>query len=102
MLVRITLAGEAVLTDTEDFRRFSIRFDPGARGTGGAEAALGRVAPPDGDAAAWVSEEALRRMAPRGGDPEWEAGLARMIAFARSRGWVDEQGGIRAHIEAPA
>ena len=101
MIVRITPAGEAVLADAEDFRRFSVRFEPEARGTGPAEAALGQVARPDGDAA-WVSEAALRRMAAREGDPEWEAGLGRMVAFARSRGWVDEQGGIRVHIEVPA
>ncbi len=99
MFVRITAGGEALLEEPDDFRRFSIRFDPGARGTAVAEAALRRVARPDGEAA-WVSEAALRRMAPRAADPAWAEGFARMLAFARSRGWVDEAGGIRAHLEA--
>ncbi|WP_431283661.1 hypothetical protein ACQW02_02275 [Humitalea sp. 24SJ18S-53] len=99
MLIRITAAGEAVLAEAEDFRRFSIRFDQGARGLEAAQGALARVARADGDTA-WVAEAALRALAPRGGDPDWEAGLAGMIGFARSRGWVDDQGGIRAHIES--
>jgi hypothetical protein len=97
--VRITREGEVLLTEPEDFRRFSVRFDPGARGTAPAEAALGRVARPDGDAA-WVSQAALRDLAPRGAGPGWQAGLAGMVAYARGRGWLDDQGDIRAHIEA--
>ncbi len=101
MLVRITAGGEALLEEPDEFRRFSIRFDPGARGTAAAEAALRSVARPDGDAA-WVSENALRRMAPGAADPAWAAGFTQMVAFARSRGWVDDAGGIRAHVEAEA
>ncbi len=99
MIIRITAAGETILRDPDDFRRFSIRFDPNARASEVAQAALARIARPD-EGAAWVSVAALRHLAPRSGDPEWEAGLARMIAFAQSRGWVDGHGGIRAHIEA--
>lgn len=98
MLLRVTAGGEVLLADADEFRRFSIRFDPAARGTAAAEAALAAIARPDGDAA-WVSPAALRRLAPRGTEPEWQAGLDAMVAFARSRGWVDATGGIRAHIE---
>ena len=101
MLIRITLSGEALLEEPGDFRRFSIRFDPGSRGTAAAEAALAGVARPDGDAA-WVRPEALRRLAPGGGDAAWQRGLDGMVAFAATRGWVDEAGCIRAHVEAAA
>lgn len=101
MLIRITSAGEAVLEEPGDFRRFSIRFDPGSRGTPAAEAALARLARPEGEAA-WVCAEALRRLAPQGGDAEWRRGLDGMVAFAATRGWVDEAGRIRAHVEAAA
>ena len=101
MLIRITGDGVARLEEPDDFRRFSIRFDAGARGAAAAEAALARIARPDGDAA-WVSPVALAGLAPEGGDPAWQRGLAGMVAFARSRGWVDDEGGIRAHIEAGA
>lgn len=99
MLIRVTEAGAVVLEEADDFRRFSIRFDPGARGTAAAEAALSAIARPDGDHA-WVAEPALRALAPCGSDPAWQQGLAGMVAFARGRGWVDEHGDIRAHIEA--
>lgn len=101
MLIRITGAGEAVLVEPEDFRRFSIRFDAGARGSGPAEAALARLARPDGEVA-WVCPAALRRLAPRGEDAAWQQGFAGMVAFAETRGWVDEAGRVRAHIDAPA
>lgn len=101
VLIRITGAGEAVLEEAGDFRRFSIRFDAGARGSGPAEAALARLARPD-EEAAWVCPEALRRLSPRGEDVEWQRGFARMVAFAETRGWVDQAGRIRAHIEAAA
>jgi hypothetical protein len=95
VLIRVTAAAEVLLEDPAEFRRFSIRFDPGARDAAG-EAALARVARPDGDAA-WVSEAWLRAQA--GGDAAWNDGFARMLDFARGRGWVDGAGGIRAHIE---
>ncbi|SFK22392.1 hypothetical protein [Falsiroseomonas stagni] len=101
MLIRITGAGEAMLVDPEDFRRFSIRFDAGARGSEPAEAALARLARPDGEAA-WVCPEALRRLSPCGEDVEWRQGVARMVAFAETRGWVDQAGRVRAHIETSA
>ncbi len=101
MLIRITGAGDALLEDAEDFRRFSIRFDAGTRGSGPAEAALARVACPDGEVA-WVCPDALRRLAPRGEDAGWQQGFARMVAFAETRGWVDQAGRVRAHIEADA
>ncbi len=101
MLIRITASGEAVLEEPGDFRRFSIRFDPDSRGTAAAEAALASVARPDGDAA-WVRPEALRRLSPQGGDAAWQRGLDGMVAFAATRGWVDQAGRIRAHVEAAA
>ena len=49
---------------------------------------------------AWISEAALRACAPVAENDEWQAGLTSMIAYARTRGWVDpEAGRIRAHIE---
>lgn len=101
MLIRITAAGEAMLEEPGDFRRFSIRFDPGSRGIPAAEAALARVARPDGQAA-WVRQEALRRLAPQGDDAAWRRGFDGMVAFAATRGWVDAAGCIRAHVEPPA
>jgi hypothetical protein len=32
-------------------------------------------------------------------DGDWQAGLAGMLEYARSRGWVDPTGAVRAHVE---
>ncbi|MCV7356647.1 hypothetical protein [Mycolicibacterium fluoranthenivorans] len=47
----------------------------------------------------WVDPADLSELAGRGGDAEWQQKLAAMIDFARSKGWTDESGRIRAHIE---
>ena len=48
----------------------------------------------------FVRVEELRRLAgERDDDPEWQAKLAGMIAYAESKGWVGEDGTVRAHVE---
>ena len=32
-------------------------------------------------------------------DPAWKSQLAGMVEYARSKGWVNDAGAIRAHIE---
>lgn len=51
----------------------------------------------------FVDVEALKGLAgERGHDATWLAQLDRMRDYARSKGWVDEAGGIRAHVERPS
>ena len=47
----------------------------------------------------WVDPAGLAALAGRAGDPEWEHNLAGMVGYAESKGWLDEQGRIRAHVE---
>jgi hypothetical protein len=48
---------------------------------------------------AWVSLEELKRLAgPRAEDTEWLAELDKMVAYASSKGWVREDGALRAHL----
>lgn len=47
----------------------------------------------------WVDPGDLTALAGRGGDPEWQQKLAGMIGYAQSKGWTDDAGRIRAHIE---
>lgn len=50
---------------------------------------------------AHVTAETLRSLAgERTADPQWCQGLATMVAYARSKGWVREDGAIRAHVES--
>jgi hypothetical protein len=46
---------------------------------------------------AWISEAWLR--ANKSGEAAWDEGFGKMLEFARSKGWVDDKGNIRAHIE---
>lgn len=49
---------------------------------------------------AWVAPERIAELAGDLGDsPEWRADLERMLAFAQSRGWVRDDGAVRAHVE---
>lgn len=50
----------------------------------------------------WVSIDALRSLAGQRGD-DWDTGFDEMLAYARSKGWVDETGThVRAHVVWPA
>ncbi|MGO8871874.1 MAG: hypothetical protein ACLQPH_10845 [Acidimicrobiales bacterium] len=99
----------------EDLGRFSVQVvrqepdDDGGNGALGALAAAlslhdaGTVAP-DGDVL--VPQGAVRRLAETaatdaGGslDDAWESGLGAMVAYAGTKGWLADDGSIRAHVE---
>ena len=48
---------------------------------------------------AWIAPDVLTELAGRGGDDEWKQNLAGMLAYAASKGWCDEAGRVRAHVE---
>jgi hypothetical protein len=84
----------------DDTRRFHVAV------TGGTDAAMvfgalvdaaaGRL---EGDDA-WISVDAIRRLAAGRVDPTWDAAFATMLDYARTKGWVDETAhAIRAHVE---
>lgn len=52
------------------------------------------------DGHAWIEPAALRQLAGGERDPEWEAGLEAMLAYAAGRGWTRD-GAVRAHVERP-
>jgi hypothetical protein len=62
-----------------------------------AVARIGRVADEDHVLVDPIALTALAGDAAR--DPEWTSGLRGMIDYARSKGWVDDAGRVRAHIE---
>lgn len=49
---------------------------------------------------AWIAPDVLTELAGRRGDDEWQQNLAGMLAYAESKGWCDEAGRVRAHIES--
>lgn len=49
---------------------------------------------------AWLGLDALAGLSGRGDDPAWRDGFAKMVDYARSHGWVAEDGSsVRAHVE---
>ncbi|HXQ90737.1 MAG TPA: hypothetical protein VN768_04195 [Acidimicrobiales bacterium] len=54
----------------------------------------------DGDGEAMVRVDAVRRLVAGAVDDGWEADFAAMVDYARSKGWLSEDGtSIRAHVE---
>lgn len=47
----------------------------------------------------WVDPRSLTELAGRAGDAAWEDKLGRMISYAQTKGWLDGQGRLRAHVE---
>lgn len=47
----------------------------------------------------WVDPADLTALAGRSDDADWQQKLAGMISYAGTKGWLDEQGRIRAHVE---
>ncbi len=104
-----------VLRDRNDLRRFSVVALPQQRGDGeengdiGALAAalslhdVGTVGP---DGVALVPADGVRRLAGEAAtrerlplDRDWESGFGAMIDAAEAKGWVAEDGAIRAQVE---
>lgn len=48
----------------------------------------------------WIAPEQLIALAgDRGNDPAWREQLDGMLGYARTKGWIGEDGAIRAHVE---
>ena len=100
MIVELDLRGaepEARLVDPDDFKAFKVVVAGDAPTLGERVAGLGIVRL---DEHAWVSIDALRSLAGGAATPAWEESLQSMIAYARSKDWVDDEvGAVRAHVE---
>jgi hypothetical protein len=101
MIVRIdTLHAPAVISLQEPttFTGFHIAF-AGAdeAGLAAAVARIGSMADADH---VYVDRAALEGLAgDHAQDPDWQRSLEAMLQYATSKGWVDDTGAIRAHIE---
>lgn len=87
--------GAVALAGADDFRRLAIAAAPGTP----LAAAMKGLARLEGEAHAWVSPARLRRVAPQAGQPLWEDGFGKVLAYAVGKGWIDAYGAVRAHIE---
>jgi hypothetical protein len=88
------------LLEPDDFKAFSVR----RRGPNGDRLlpAVERIGRAAGDDHVYVDVDALKAIAgDRGHDPGWLSSLEGMLSYARSEGWVAEDGFVRAHVERP-
>ena len=47
----------------------------------------------------WLDPTDLAELAGRSDDEAWRSRLTRMLAYAGTKGWLDESGRVRAHVE---
>jgi hypothetical protein len=85
--------GPARLADADNFRAFSVVVT-GDADVAEALAGLGTV---EGEHA-WLDPAAVTALAGEVGQ-RWRADFDAMIAYAASKGWTDDGGRVRAHIE---
>jgi hypothetical protein len=78
----------------DNFRAFAVVVT-GEPDLGAGLDGLGAV---DGDHV-FLDPEGVKRLAGERAAGDWGANFDKMIEFARSKGWVDELGRVRAHIE---
>lgn len=96
MRIHLSNAGAVRLNDPLDFRRLDVLVDPQPDDM--LERAIARLGNREDAQHIRVAPSVLRFMSGLGGEPEWEAGFAQMLAYARRQGWVDERGDIRVHL----
>lgn len=94
MLIRIDGKGGVSLEDPEDFTRFSILAAPGIS----VADALNSIALVEGHYA-WVAPDAVRRLAPKSNQRDWDKNFKGMLDYAERKGWMNSDGAVRAHIE---
>jgi hypothetical protein len=91
----------ASLADPDDLGSFKVLARGREGDTAGLAEALQGVATLAEDGHAFVGVDAVRRLAgARARDPEWNAGFDKMLAYAGSKGWMNDAGtAIQAHVD---
>lgn len=117
MFVKVDLAPMppvVTLEEPDDTKRFHVEVvggdDLGLVFGALVDAAAGRIelesdgpgVQPDTKPDAWITVDALRRMAKGVVGPDWDEQFDAMLDFARTKGWLDPGGNaLRAHVEWP-
>lgn len=88
--------GSVRMDEPESLRGLSVELrDCGATRAAALLAGLGQL---DGDHV-WLDIAGLRALSPLAEDPEWVTGFDGVIAYAETKGWIDDTGSrVRAHV----
>jgi hypothetical protein len=90
----------ARLADRDNFRAFAIMVDGTPDQLPAVVSALSGLGAVDADGGhAMLDAGAVRRLAGATTGDAWTADFDTMVEYARSKGWTDEQGRVRAHLE---
>ncbi len=96
----IALANTITLEDADNFGEFHVVVDGDVAAA--VDALGGRAGPSERDNHLWVDIALVRELATDAADTDWEARFEAMLAYAASKGWVDEPAGrVEAHIQPP-
>lgn len=96
MRVHITNAGVITLSEPSVFNRLDVLVDPQSQER--LEQAVARIGSRDGADHVRLSPSVLRFLSSEAGSAEWDAKFDGMISYAASKGWLDDQGRVRAHL----
>jgi hypothetical protein len=101
IVLDISTSPRAALENTDDLRRFMVRIDGGSDlervAAGFQSTGLGTF---ESMERALVNVGAVRQLASGRVGPEWEDGFAKMLAYAREKGWFDTRAEtVVAHCE---
>ncbi|MDE0578973.1 MAG: hypothetical protein OXI29_03775 [bacterium] len=96
----IAIADTITLEDPGNFREFHVAID------GDVAAAVaafdGAAAASERDNHLWIDIAFVRELAGDAADAEWQAQFDSMLAYANSKGWIDEPANrVEAHIQPP-
>lgn len=94
----IAIADTIALEDVDNFREFHVAIE------GSVAAAVaafdGRAAASERDNHLWIDIAFVRDLAGDAADAEWQVQFDGMLAYANSKGWIDEPANrVEAHIQ---
>lgn len=98
MFIRIDAASQTSrLEEPEDLKKFHVQLDGELE-----EAALAALLAPwgalDGEHA-WIAPASLQAAASGRVSESWPGAFEAMVAYARTKGWCDGEGRLRAHLQ---
>lgn len=96
MRVHLTSAGAITLVEPSVFNKLDVLVDP--QPADRLDQSIARIGSRDGAEHVRLVPSVLRFLSSEAGNTEWDAKFDAMIQYAASKGWLDEQGRVRAHI----
>lgn len=96
----IAIGDTVTLEDAGNFREFHVAVDGDVAGA--VAACGGRAGASERDNHLWIDIAFVRELAGDAADAEWEAQFDGMLAYAASKGWIDDATDrVEAHIQPP-